>query len=141
MFFRRLTNTEKFAGGRGAASGVVRTEKRVSGRLRTTKIKSTLGAVLDMSATGVRVSTARKPKVEVGHELRLDLATDEQSMTLPARVVWVRVQHDCSFQIGMEFQQIDSLRKRQIAALLKTAIDCEGLTRGWTPMGEKKPTG
>lgn len=139
LFKRRMVNTEKFAGGRGGDAGMMRTENRSNGRIRCAKATTSLGAVVDMSASGVRVACKKKPKVEVGEIVRLELKAEDRSITLPACVVWVRIQHDCTYQAGLKFEKLDALRKKQIVEIIRIGVDSDGLSRGWTPIGKTNP--
>lgn len=137
LFGKRMANAEKYAGGRGAApTGMTRKEKRNSGRVRCAKVRSSLGEVQDLSATGVRIACRKKPKLEVGVVVRFELSTDEHAVMVPATVMWVRVQQDCTFHIGLRFEEMDPLRKRKVMDVVRTGIDSEGLTRGWAPIAE-----
>ena len=132
---QRMTNTEKYAGGRGGETeGVLRSEKRGSGRLRCSKVTCSLGAVCDLSASGARIACRKKPTIDVGGTVTIELSIEEQSVSMPAKVIWIRVQEDCSFQLGLRFEDMDPLRKRQLIGVVQTGLDSEGLTRGWAPL-------
>lgn len=131
---RRMANTEKYVGGRGATEGVLRTEKRGNGRLRTSKVSSNFGDVQDVSATGCRVCMKRKPTFDVGSSVSVDLTSEDVSISLPATVMWVRVMKDCTFHAGLHFTGDDPARKARLLELIRSGIANEGLTRGWSPL-------
>lgn len=131
---RRMANTEKFAGGRGSTAGVLRGEKRSAGRVRTAKVRCNLGEVQDLSATGCRVSTSKKPTLAVGASVRLEMNAEDVAFTIPATVMWVRVMKDCTFHLGLQFTQTDAARRKQLLDLVRTGVANDGLTRGWSPM-------
>lgn len=131
---RRMANTEKYVGGRGAGEGVLRTEKRNNGRLRTSKVQSNIGTVLDVSATGCRVSMKKKPTLDVGASVKLELNSADITVHVPGEVMWVRVQKDCTFHMGVRFTGQDPDRTRALLELLRNGVANEGLTRGWSPL-------
>lgn len=131
---RRMANTEKYVGGRGSTEGVLRTEKRGNGRLRTSKVTSNFGDVQDVSATGCRVCMKKKPTFEVGSSVSIELSSTDVSLSLPATVMWVRVMKDCTFHAGLHFTGESPGRREKLLELLRSGIANEGLTRGWSPL-------
>lgn len=129
-----MANTEKYVGGRGATEGVLRTEKRGNGRVRTSKVTCNYGSVQDVSATGCRVCMKKKPTFKVGASVNVELTSDDISISLSATVMWVRVMKDCTFHAGLQFSGEDSARKGQLLELIRNGMANEGLTRGWSPL-------
>jgi hypothetical protein len=130
----RRINTEKFAGGRGATQGVMRTEKRTGGRIRTSSLECDLGKVLDLAPGGMRVLCRKTPKERVGDAVSLTLRAEAEQMPVRGKIVWMRVDDECRFQVGVQFDLIGSKQKRELMALATTAQASEGLSRGWAPM-------
>ena len=130
----RRINTEKFAGGRGSTNAVSRSEKRSTGRIRTDALRCNLGAVADLSAGGVRVHSRKKPDIQVGDRRTVTLTAEEESVDVEATCVWLRVDDDCEFDIGLRLENVDAPTRRHLLALAATAQATEGLTRGWSPM-------
>ena len=64
--------------------------KRRAGRVRLALVRSTLGDVLDLSATGARIRSPRAPRCAAGDELRLTIAGLEGPIATRALVAWVR---------------------------------------------------
>lgn len=131
---RRMANAEKFAGGRGGVTGVLRYEKRGNGRVRTSRVSTNLGDVQDLSLTGCRLCAHRKSKLEVGQSVTVEFAAEDVSVNLHASVVWVRVMTDRSFHVGLRFNDADGARRKSLLELLRTGVANEGLSRGWSPM-------
>jgi PilZ domain len=131
---RRMANTEKYVGGRGATEGVLRTEKRGNGRLRTNKVSSNLGDVQDVSATGCRVCMKKKPTFDVGASISIELSSDDVSLSIPCTVMWVRVMKDCTFHAGLQFVGSDPARTPQLLDIIRSGIANDGLTLGWSPL-------
>lgn len=130
----RRINTEKFAGGRGATQGVLRTEKRTGGRIKTSALQCEFGRVLDLSPGGVRILCKKTPKEQVGTSVSLTLAAEDDSLRIHGKIVWIRVDPSCQFQMGVQFNHVGPTQRRQLMALAATAQASEGLSRGWSPM-------
>ena len=130
----RRINTEKFAGGRGATQGVLRTEKRAGGRINTSSLSCEVGQVLDLSPGGVRILCKKTPKQQVGTSISLTLAAEDDSFRVHGKIVWIRVDPRCRFQMGVQFDHVGPVQKRHLLALAATAQASEGLSRGWSPM-------
>ncbi len=131
---RKMANAEKFVGGRGAATGVMRFEKRGNGRVRTSRIRTDIGEVQDLSLTGCRICAPKKSKFEVGQTTRIQFTAEEISLSIQATVVWVRVMTDRTCHLGLRFTEVDASRRRSLLELLRTGVANEGLSRGWSPM-------
>lgn len=131
---RRMANAEKYAGGRGTSEGVLRTEKRTNGRLRTSKVSSNFGDVQDISSSGCRVCCKKKPALDVGAGVRIEMTSEDISLSFAAEVMWVRVMPDCTYNVGLKFTGSEPGRTAQLLDLLRNGVANEGLTRGWSPM-------
>jgi Tfp pilus assembly protein PilZ len=130
----RLINTEKFAGGRGATTGVLRSEKRNGGRIRTSALKCEIGPVLDLSPGGLRMHSKKQPTLRVGDPITLSLKAEDQSMDVHGKIVWIRIDDNCEYDIGVQFNNPEAMRRGKLMQLAATAQASEGLTRGWSPM-------
>lgn len=134
MALFRKVNTEKYTGGRGTAAGHARAEKRRGGRIRCSAMTCEFGDVADLSACGVRVHSKKAPAVKVGDVRELTLRAGEETITLKATCVWVRVDDEREFDMGWELPEITPAMRKRLLELAATAQDSEGLTRGWSPM-------
>ncbi len=130
----RKINTEKYVGGRGAATGHARSEKRRGGRIKCNAMTCELGAVEDLSSCGVRVHTKKRPTTRVGDARELTLKAGDEQYVVRAICVWVRVDDNCEFDLGFELPDVDAVTRRKLMELAATAQHTEGLTRGWSPM-------
>ena len=131
--FRKI-NKDKYVGGRGATTGVARSEKRRGGRIACSTMVCEIGAVLDLSATGMRIHAKKRPTAEVGQERDLTLRAEEETITVRARCMWVRVDDACEFDMGWELVGADGAVKRRLMEMAATAQASEGMTRGWSVM-------
>jgi hypothetical protein len=131
--FRKI-NTERYTGGRGTAAGHSRSEKRRGGRIRCSAMSCEFGLVADISASGVRVHCKKRPTAQVGESRDLTLTAGEESFTLQATCVWIRVDDRREFDMGWELGELSAATRKRLLELAATAQDCEGLSRGWSPM-------
>lgn len=130
----RRINTEKFAGGRGSTTAAARSEKRSTGRIKTTALRCDFGQVTDLSAGGVKAHSKKRPAIQVGEKRTITLTAEEESVEVEATCVWLRVDDACEFDIGLRLDGVDAQTRRRLMGLATTAQATEGLTRGWTPM-------
>lgn len=75
---------------RSGASSTRLPRPRSSERFQTNHLESKLGSVRDVSETGFRISSKARLRVSRGEVHTLSLRTDEQKITVKARVQWVR---------------------------------------------------
>lgn len=130
----RRINTEKFAGGRGTTSGPARSEKRSTGRIKTTSLRCELGEVTDLSAGGIKVHSRKKPNLQLGDKKTITLKAEDESVELETTCVWLRVDDDCQFDIGLRIENADGAKRRRLLEIAATAQATDGLSRGWSPM-------
>jgi PilZ domain len=130
----RAANTEAFAGGRGSSGDCVRAEKRGAGRIRTSGLRCAQGQVTDISSTGCRLSAGRRTDLQSGASIRIDLSAEGVSLSVPARVAWVRVTADCTFHAGVAFCELTTAQKRTLSEIVRSVQSTDGLSRGWSPM-------
>ncbi len=131
--FRKI-NTEKYSGGRGTTSGVVRSEKRKGGRIRCSTMVCEHGSVIDLSPTGVRVLAKTKPDFVCGDTRSMTLRAEEHELELRGKCVWIRVNERCEYEAGFEFLHVTPAIRRTLVEMAATAQASDGLTRGWAPM-------
>jgi hypothetical protein len=103
--------------------------KRRAGRVRTMMVRSTLGDVLDLSATGCRLRSGRKPRCAKGDELRLTIAGLDGPISTRAQVAWVRRAGLRAHELGVHFLDPDAEARRGLAALARTAPSNETFHR------------
>lgn len=130
----RRINTEKFAGGRGTTGGTARSEKRSTGRIKTTALLCELGEVTDLSAGGIKIHSRKRPNMQVGEKKTITLKAEDESVELDTTCVWLRVDDDCEFDIGLRIENADGTKRRRLLEVAATAQATDGLSRGWSPM-------
>ena len=94
---------------------------RRAGRVRMEMVSSTLGDVLDLSATGMRIRCARKPDCSAGSELDVELEGLDGSFQVHAKVAWVKRTGLRKHEVGLEFVDPDTEVRKQLAGLARTA--------------------
>lgn len=92
--------------GSKAATGAGRRGQRGEERFRTDLLRSTLGDVIDLSGSGVRVRHAGRPRVAVGQVVPVTLESDECRIVLKSRVVRMRRVGLRTFEIAVTFTEI-----------------------------------
>jgi hypothetical protein len=91
-------------------------DRRRYPRTPTESLRSDLGVVLDLSPGGMRVLVADVPD----GPLAITLLTADGQLALTGRVAWSRRQGLRSWELGLEFQDVDdALRER----LVQVALD------------------
>lgn len=98
-------------------------EKRGFGRLRCDALESSLGEVLDLSSTGLRVKVGRRIDLKSGQELDLDLRLGELAGSFKARVIWVRKVGWRRTEAGVQFDAIDPQQRATLTRLATCARD------------------
>lgn len=92
-------------GDRGAASGRANADGRRAGRVRLHSIVCTIGTVLDVSASGMRVRcTIRVPAI--GTKVCTMLSTPEGPLELQGHVVWTKKCGWITHEAGIRFDDM-----------------------------------
>ncbi len=81
-------------------------ESRGCGRLRCELMSCDLGEVADISASGMRVKSKRKPPVTVGERMKLAIHTDGVRTVIMAEVVWLKKQGWFRHELGLRFLDV-----------------------------------
>jgi hypothetical protein len=106
--------------------------KRRAGRVRLMKVRSTLGEVLDVSVTGCRLRSRRRPRCSAGDVLELAIVGLDGPIGVRARVAWVRRAGLRAHELGVHFVEPDSESRRALALLARTAPSNETFHRAVT---------
>ena len=100
------------------------TQRRRHGRVLLQEVACTLGTVLDLSASGMRVLCASKPPA-IGATVTTTLQTLDGPVNLEAIVVWTRRTSIFKVQAGLEFRNLTPEIRRALTALARTAAQNE----------------
>lgn len=99
--------------------------QRRHGRLRCFRTYSTLGEVIDLSASGIRVLHKGKPPLGIGDTFTIKVQSRESDLavSLPARIVWIESAGRRKQHIGMTFLDLDDATQSRLARLARYACD------------------
>ncbi len=98
---------------------------RKKNRVNVVLLECDLGQLLDLSLTGLRLRSKRRP--QLGSEpfsIALSIS-GEPELTLTARVVWVRRAGLTSHEVGLEFVNVTPAQMVGISRLARDCSDCE----------------
>jgi hypothetical protein len=99
---------------------------RRHGRLLCQDISCSLGAVLDISASGMRVRSGTKPPLS-GQQLTLTLETLDACVLISATVVWSRRSGIFRHDVGLEFGELSKDVRSLLNQLARAAAYNESL--------------
>ncbi|MFZ4573302.1 MAG: PilZ domain-containing protein [Phycisphaerales bacterium] len=102
--------------------------RRRHGRVCLQDITCSLGAVLDLSASGLRVRT-RGSIPSTGSQLAVSIEGMDQAIVLPCVVRWTRRTGLLSREVGLEFTDLNAEQKRWLSELAKTSAYNEFVRR------------
>jgi hypothetical protein len=109
-------------------AAVAKTQRRRHGRVLADDVQSTVGHVLDLSASGMRVRCGRRAP-EVGRTLEVGIQGAEGPFLVRARVVWVSRRGVMTSEAGLEFDGPDDHAKAELAALARQSVSAPTLIR------------
>ncbi len=96
-------------------------ERRRHGRLKTADTESTLGQVVDISASGMRIVRKGSLPVQQGEKFRIDITIDQEVLAVDVVIRRVTKMGRRKFEFGIEFINLDDTGRRQLAYLARTA--------------------
>ena len=96
--------------------------RRRHGRLRAEELRTDLGKVTDLSASGMRViCDHRKPPAE-GSVLHVELKHPEGSLPIKGRVVWVKKRSRGQNELGITFEDVNPSTRTGLMAVARLAL-------------------
>jgi len=101
---------------------------RRGGRVRLSQVKCSLGDVLDLSATGMRVR-ARRIHAAEGATIRVTVFGLTRAEDVSAKVVWIRRTGWFRREVGLAFQDLSPSARSELAAIARTIPLNEQLRR------------
>jgi hypothetical protein len=101
-------------------------QRRRHGRVVCQDIKCTVGEVVDLSASGMRVETGRKCPA-IGTEITTMIETLEGPLPFAGVVVWSRRVGLFKFHIGIEFRNLNDAMRAALARLARASAQNETL--------------
>ncbi len=96
-------------------------QRRRHGRVRTEDVLSTVGQVLDLSASGMRIRCGRRTP-EVGTMMEVGIQGVDGPFLVRAKIVWVTRRGVLTSEAGLEFEGPDESIKAQLSLLARQAV-------------------
>jgi hypothetical protein len=97
-------------------------EKRRRGRFHRPPATTSLGPVVDLSATGMRIANRGGPKVKEDQRIKLNVQSEHQNITLDVRVAWVKRSGLRETLIGLEFVDLSQENQKALAEIAKSSV-------------------
>lgn len=96
--------------------------RRRFGRINAKGLRTRLGDVADLSATGMRVLCRSKPP-KAGSVLQLELShVDGAKLPIKASIAWVRRKSMFRYEAGLNFEDVNASTEAGIAAMARLAL-------------------
>jgi len=99
-------------------------ERRRHGRLKTEGTQSSLGQVVDISASGMKVVRKGALPVAEGESFRIDLEVEKEILSLDVTVRRVRKLGRRKFELGLEFVNLEDETRSKLCRLARIAASC-----------------
>ena len=93
---------------------------RRHGRVRLEETSVSIGRVLDLSRSGLRVRTA-KPIKPNSPPINVGFTFDDEQITVQCKVAWIEKDGLFKRQVGLEFQGLDDHQAKLLAELARSA--------------------
>jgi hypothetical protein len=105
--------------------------RRRHGRVKCPGVKSSLGDVLDVSASGCKVQSRGRPAARVGEIVRINIRPiASEPFEAYARVVWFQKVGLFRYHTGLCFEHITPEVRRGLASIASTAVMHDGVWNG-----------
>ena len=109
-------------------------ESREHGRVRCHLTESTLGTVLDLSCSGIRVELRSRPRMHPGDTGDIAIYAPSTTFAVRVRVMWSRRIGWKRHQVGLRFEELTEEVRNEILAVCRESVSF-GLM---SPDGEPK---
>lgn len=110
------------------------TSRRRHGRVRCEQTRCTLGSVLDLSASGMRVLIKGRPRFRAGEVASMQVEIDGGALVLMAKVVWLNKVSWRRHVAGLEFVDVEPELRQRLVELARTASNNEYIRDGLDPV-------
>jgi len=98
------------------------TNRRRHGRIRARELRTRLGEVADLSASGMRVICNQPEPPELQSIVQLDLRHPEGSLPVKARVVWIKQGEAGQTELGLIFEDVNASTAAGLVAMARLAL-------------------
>jgi hypothetical protein len=103
------------------------TNARRHGRVRVETVMSSMGPLLDVSASGCRVCCKNRPNFEIGDTVVVEIHGVDGPFQIDVRIAWIRKIGWFKHEAGLEFQNTTAAARAHLANLARTALITESL--------------
>lgn len=103
---------------------------RRHGRLCCSGIKSSLGTVLDISASGLRIRCGRRGP-SPGDTIEIFLVGSERCIKFAAKVVWARRTSFLKRELGLEYAEMIDDMRRSLTIIVRDASSTDMIRPLW----------
>jgi hypothetical protein len=90
--------------------------RRRAGRVRCTGLHCSLGEVIDLCASGMRIRSTRPVHIP---GIGVTLTAGEVTLKVQARIAWSRQAGRKAYEAGVEFLSLDSEQRRTLAEIAR----------------------
>lgn len=104
----------------GPVAGIEDNRRR-HGRLKTEGTLSSMGEVVDISASGMRVQRKGALPIAEGEKFRVDVRIDQEVMAIDVMVRRVRKMGRRKFEFGLEFINLSNADRARLGRLARIA--------------------
>jgi len=102
-----------------------RPDKRRHGRLRCCAVQCSLGEVIDMSASGMRILSKRKVSMQEGTLTEIRIGHPPTDIKVRVRIVWKYRRGFRQHEIGVEYDQLTPSLQSALCAVARSAAKRE----------------
>ena len=102
------------------AMSAEKNDNRSRGRMRCNNVDTSIGPVLDFSATGMRVLSKREIRMEEGQNLLVDIESAFDPVTVPVAVKWSRKLGWRRYETGVQFVDLTDEAKAVLAEIARS---------------------
>jgi len=95
-------------------------DRRRGGRIRCLDLRCSLGKVLDLSSTGMRVLAK---KIRQGQPVLIHLADEHGEIMLRAEAMWIKPRALRAKEVGLRFLDMEPQLRHRIAGMARNATN------------------
>ena len=99
-----------------------RDNRRRHGRIRARELRTRLGEVADLSASGMRVICNQPEPPELQSIVQLELRHPEGCLPVKARVVWIKHPPAGQTELGLIFEDVNASTAAGLVAIARLAL-------------------
>lgn len=106
---------------RGLGESCANDNRRRAGRVLTQEVECTLGRVLDLSATGLRVKTGFRPGVVTGEVFWMTIKGYSGKFQVKCQCAWIKKAGWFSHEVGVVFLEVTDEVRTHLNSIGRTA--------------------